>query len=83
MSYEKVNQAKRIVVGTKQTLKLLESGNVAEVLVAEDADPKVTAKVIQLCEKARITVTYVDSMRKLGKAAGIDVGAAVVSLLKE
>lgn len=83
MSYEKVNQAKHVVVGTKQTLKELEGGMVSEVYIAKDADQKVTAKVIQLCDKSGISVNYVDSMRKLGKAAGIDVGAAVVALINE
>jgi large subunit ribosomal protein L7A len=46
MSYEKVLQAKRFVIGTKQTVKALKEGNVRELIVASDADPKVTAKVV-------------------------------------
>lgn len=83
MSYEKVKQATQVIVGTKQTLKHLDSGKISEVFIAKDADQRVTAKVIQLCEKSRIRVNFVDSMRKLGKAAGIEVGAAVVALLND
>ena len=83
MSYEKVKQAKQVIVGTKQTLKHLDGGKISEVFIAKDADQRVTAKVIQLCEKSRIRVNFVDSMRKLGKAAGIEVGAAVVALLND
>lgn len=39
MSYEKVLQAKRIIVGTKQSAKSLKAGTISELLVAEDADP--------------------------------------------
>lgn len=83
MSYEKVAQANQLVVGTKQTLKALESGAVHEVFIANDADRRVTAKVIQLSEKSGISVVYVDSMKKLGKACGIDVGAAVAATINE
>ena len=42
MSYEKVIQAKRYVIGTKQTVKAIKAGNVIEVIIARDADPRLT-----------------------------------------
>ena len=51
MSYEKVAQAKRFIVGTKQTVKALKTGNVKEVVIADDADPRVTAKVVRDCNE--------------------------------
>lgn len=83
MSYEKVAQAKHVIVGTKQTLKKLESGLISEVFIASDADQRVTAKVVQLCEKSGVRVNYVDSMKELGKACKIDVGAAVAATMNE
>ncbi|GFR38857.1 ribosome-associated protein L7Ae-like [Insulibacter thermoxylanivorax] len=83
MSYEKVSQARKLCVGTKQTLKMVELGKAEHVFVAEDADPRITSKVIQLCEKKDVPIIYVDSMRKLGKACGIDVGAAMAASLIE
>jgi len=80
MSYEKVLQAKNIVIGTKQTVKALKSGKVNELIVAEDADPYITKKVIQVADEMKIPVTQVDSMKKLGKSCGIDVGAAAVAI---
>ncbi|AMA74457.1 MULTISPECIES: 50S ribosomal protein L7ae-like protein [Aneurinibacillus] len=80
MSYEKVEQAKSLVIGTKQTTRAIEAGTVAEVIVARDADTRLTGKVISLCQDKGLPVHYVDSMRRLGKACGIDVGAAVVGL---
>jgi large subunit ribosomal protein L7A len=80
MSYEKVEQAKSVVIGTKQATRAIEAGTVAEVIVARDADARLTAKVVSLCQTKGLPVHYVDSMRRLGKVCGIDVGAAVVAL---
>lgn len=80
MSYEKVLQAKGFIVGTKQSAKSLKNGAVSELLVALDADPRLTSNIAALASKAGVSVTYVDSMKKLGKACGIQVGAAVVAL---
>lgn len=83
MSYEKVKQAKHLSVGLKQTLKAIEQDQAEEIIIAKDADKKITSKVIQSCKDKRIKVSYVDSMRRLGKVCGIDVGAATVALLKK
>ncbi|WP_456272772.1 50S ribosomal protein L7ae-like protein [Bacillus sp. AK031] len=82
MSYEKVSQASEIIVGTKQTVKALKSGLVSCLVVADDADHKVTAKVIQAANEMDVPVARVDSMRKLGKSCGIEVGAATVAIIK-
>lgn len=80
MSYEKVSQAKKIVVGTKQTVKALKTGKVAEVIVAEDADPFIIGKVVDAAKEANVPVVLVGSMMKLGKSCGIEVGAATVAI---
>ncbi|HET7522225.1 MAG TPA: 50S ribosomal protein L7ae-like protein [Bacillales bacterium] len=80
MSYEKVTQANDVVIGTKQTVKALQDGQIKELLVAEDADHHVLEKVLLLAEEHRVPITKVDSMQKLGKACGIDVGAAAVAI---
>ncbi|WP_061811081.1 50S ribosomal protein L7ae-like protein [Rossellomorea vietnamensis] len=82
MSYEKVAQAKEIIVGTKQAVKALKTGQVLEVVIAEDADPKVTSKVVQAAIDLNVPVNKVDSMKKLGKSCGIDVGAAAVAIIQ-
>lgn len=81
MSYEKVKQAAKIIIGTKQAMKVVEQGAATEVFIAKDADPRITVKIVNLCNKTEVNVTYVDSMRLLGKACGIDVGAAVVAVV--
>jgi large subunit ribosomal protein L7A len=83
LPYEKVKQADKISIGTKQATKLIEAGQAQEVFVAKDADTRVTSKVIALCKKMGVQVTYVDSMKQLGKACGIEVGAAIVAVVNE
>lgn len=83
MSYDKVKQAEKISIGTKQTTKMVELGKANEVFVAKDADPRITMKIVNLCKKMGVMVTYVDSMKLLGKACGIEVGAAVAAAVNE
>jgi large subunit ribosomal protein L7A len=82
MSYEKVLQAQKFVIGTKQTVKALKEGNVIELVVADDAEPKVTAKVVEEARMVNVPILHVESMKKLGKACGIDVGAATVAIIR-
>ncbi|AGI27381.1 50S ribosomal protein L7ae-like protein [Bacillus subtilis] len=81
MSYDKVSQAKSIIIGTKQTVKALKRGSVKEVVVAKDADPILTSSVVSLAEDQGISVSMVESMKKLGKACGIEVGPAAVAII--
>ena len=69
-------------VGIKQTIKSVENGTAKTVFVAKDAEEKVVAGLKELCQKNSVDVIFVDSMKQLGKACGIEVGAAAVCLLK-
>ena len=80
MSYEKVKQANKTIIGIKQTVKAIRAGIVAEVIIAQDAEERVTAPVMEAAELHRIPVTYVDSRKQLGEACGIEVGTAVVAI---
>ena len=70
-------------VGLKQSKRALQEGKVAKAFVAEDADPHVTRAFVAECAAAGVDVDYVDSMLRLGHAAGIDRGAAVAVVLKQ
>lgn len=80
MSYEKVAQAQEIIVGTKQTLKALQDGIAREVVLASDADDRIKTNVLTAAQENSVPVHTVDSMKKLGKACGIEVGAAAVAI---
>ncbi|MCX7842033.1 MAG: ribosomal L7Ae/L30e/S12e/Gadd45 family protein [Clostridia bacterium] len=70
------------VVGIKQSAKALENGTAALVFVARDADPRVIKGIIELCTKNSVEIVYEESMKQLGKACGIEVGAAVACIVK-
>ena len=80
MSYEKVTQAKKTIIGIKQTVKAIRAGKVIEVIIAKDAENAIIAPVVEEAELHRIPVFYVDSRKKLGEACGIEVGTAVVAI---
>lgn len=81
MSYEKVTQDQaRLIIGTKQTLKAMKNGEVSEVFLAADAEQQLTQKVADLANELDISCHHVDSMKKLGTACGIDVGASTVAI---
>lgn len=71
------------VVGTKQTLKALEKGEVLHLFVAKDAEERVVKPVIALCEMQSVEPFYVDTMLQLGKMCGIKVKAAVAAITEE
>lgn len=73
---ESLRERKR-AVGIKQTIKAIENGSAKAVFVAKDADERVVGKVIDMCRKDNIQLEYVETMKILGKACNIDVGAAV------
>lgn len=70
------------LVGLKQCTKALKEGRAAKLFVARDAEERVTAPVMRLCEEQGVPVEQVDSMKELGLACHIDVSAAVVAVLK-
>ncbi len=69
------------VVGAKQTRRALESGKAKTVFLAQDADPRLTDAIAALCDEKGVTVERVPSMKELGRACGISVGAAIAAIV--
>ncbi len=68
--------------GTNETTKAVERAVAKLVLIAEDVDPpQVVAHLPILCEERKISYLFVPSKLDLGRAAGIDVGCAAVTVL--
>ncbi len=80
---DEIKDAPNKVVGTRQTLKLLDQDSVEAVFLADDAEAKVLSPLIDLCKKKNVSCNYAGSMTELGRLAGIKVGAAAVAILKE
>jgi Ribosomal protein HS6-type (S12/L30/L7a) len=72
----------RKVVGAKQAIKAVEKGRASLVFLAADADSRVVSPLREACARAGVTVEMVPSMGELGKACGIEVGAAAVAVIK-
>ena len=70
------------VVGAKQTKRALSDGRATKVFLAADADPRVTEPLARLAQEAGASVEEVPSMKELGAACGIAVGAAVAALVR-
>lgn len=69
------------IVGAKQIKKALQEGRAKQVILAENADPAVTDPLADLCRQQNIQPTWVPSMRDLGRACGIAVGAAAAAVV--
>ena len=74
-----VEAAGRFVVGAKQLRKALQSGRARKVYLAKDADPAITAALEEQCQTANVPFVWVATMRDLGRACGIEVGAAAAA----
>lgn len=70
------------VVGIKQSTKALNQDKVKILFVADDAEHNLIQQLKQVSKEKNVEVVNVDSMKELGKACGIDVGAAVAAVLK-
>ena len=69
------------VTGVKQTRRAIRDGLARQVFLASDADPALTGPLREQCMEEGIPASAQYTMRELGQAAGIQVGAAVVALL--
>lgn len=72
----------QIRVGIKQSSRAIAEGKASKVFVAKDADVSVVNKVLDLAKANDVPVELVETMRLLGKACKIDVGAATAVILK-
>ena len=69
----------RTVVGAKQLRKALQRGTAKFVCLAENADPAITGPIEAECKQIPVAYCWVSSMEELGRACGIEVGAAVAA----
>ena len=77
---EQLNTEKK-VVGIKQLRRSLKDGAVLCAFAAENADPKLTEPLEEMCKQLDVAFVWVPTMQELGKACGISVGAAAAGIL--
>ena len=69
----------KVVVGAKQLRKAFLKNTVRWVFLAENADPAITEPIVVQCKQNSVPYTWVASMADLGRACGIEVGAAAAA----
>ena len=72
----------KVVVGSKQLRKALQKGQARCVFLAENADPNITDPIDRMCRESSVSVIWVSSMAELGRACGIEVGAAAAATVE-
>lgn len=70
-----------LIIGLKQTLKAIQSDRAAKVYLATDADSYIKKSVTDACVQKNIEIIYVNTMKELGEACGIDIGASTATVI--
>jgi large subunit ribosomal protein L7A len=78
---DSIKSAKKSI-GIKQTTKALLKDEVDYLIIASDAEQNILGEIITISSRKGIKVHYAETMKQLGKAVGIGVGAAVVAILR-
>lgn len=83
MNLEALRNPRSRVIGLKQTTKVVERGQARVVYLAGDADERLVRDLLAKCREHGVELVRVESMVALGKACGIEVGAAAAALMRE
>jgi large subunit ribosomal protein L7Ae len=69
--------------GVNEVIKSIERGQARFVIMAMDVDPpEIVAFLPTLCDEHKIPYVFVASKRELGEAAGLQVSASSISIIK-
>jgi large subunit ribosomal protein L7A len=79
---ERLKNARKKTVGTKQTEKAVEKGQARVVYLAKDAEERISAPLLRMCSEKGIEIVTVESMSELGTTCGIKVGAASAAVIE-
>lgn len=77
-----LKSSKKRIIGLKQTIKAVKENRVCKVYIANDADNFIKNNILKACEGKDLEIVYVNTMKELGEACGIEVKASTASLLK-
>ncbi|WP_338535733.1 ribosomal L7Ae/L30e/S12e/Gadd45 family protein [Helicovermis profundi] len=75
-------EEEKVRVGVKQSLKAILDDKVVKVYIAKDAEQYVTRRVIELANRSSVEIVFINTMKELGNACKIDVGAATAVIIK-
>jgi large subunit ribosomal protein L7A len=78
---DKLKKAPKKIIGTKQTLKAIDKDQACMVFIAQDAEEHVVSQLKEVCRDKGVETVTVSTMKELGDACGIQVGAASAAIL--
>ncbi len=79
---DELKSSKKRIIGLKQTVKAVSENKVYKVYIANDADNYIKSSILKACNGKDLEILYVNTMKELGEACGIEVKASTASLLK-
>jgi large subunit ribosomal protein L7A len=79
---EELKNQNKLIIGTKQALKAIKEDKAQTLFIAKDAEKHVIRNIEDAAREVQLQIVYVESMKKLGKACGIEVSAATAVILK-
>ena len=79
----RLKDARKKVIGFKQSLKMIERGQAVVVYLAKDVEDKIRLPLLEMSASQGVPVVEVESMEELGKACSIKVGASAAAILKD
>lgn len=82
MQINELSNNPKLIIGVKQTTKVLAGGHAKLIFIAKDAEQHVVRRIIQLATEQGVEIIFVETMKELGRACNIDVGAATAVIEK-
>ena len=74
-------KSQQLFIGVQQCTVAVAAGKAAKAYIARDTDAPVREPFENLCRENLVPITYFDTKQQLGRACGIDVGAACAVVL--
>ena len=76
------NSMSGVVIGRRQILRELKKNNVAEIVIAVDAEAQYIANLIEVAKQAGVTYKLHGTMNEISAQYHIDVPSGAVGILK-
>lgn len=78
---QELKASRNRIVGLKQTVKAINVGTAKKVYLAEDADNFIKQSVLDACKGKNLQIIYIENMKDLGSACGINIGASTAAII--
>jgi large subunit ribosomal protein L7A len=78
-----IRESSAKIIGLKQTLRAIQQNKISAVYLANDIEDHIVRKITELCRENAIPILAAElSQKELGRLCQIEVGAAVVGIMK-